>query len=86
MGLDVFYKDADSSAYPKSATTTCGSTNPGDTIEESVTANASGLDYDEETGQYTYVWKTSKDWAGSCRQLVVKLRDGETYRAYFQFV
>lgn len=85
MGLDVFYKDANGSAYPKSVTMTCGSTNLVETIEETVTVNASGLNYDEETGQYTYVWKTSKDWAGSCRRLTVKLRDGETYRAYFQF-
>jgi subtilisin family serine protease len=85
MGLDVFYKDANGSAYPRSAGMTCGSTNPVDAIEETVTANTSGLSYDENTGEYTYVWKTSKNWAGTCRQLLVRLKDGETYRAYFQF-
>jgi hypothetical protein len=32
------------------------------------------------------VWKTNKAWAGTCRQLVVKLADDTYYRAYFQFV
>jgi hypothetical protein len=53
-----------------------------------VTGSAFGeqvISYDENTGEYTYVWKTSKNWAGTCRQLLVKLKDGETYRAYFQF-
>ncbi len=83
MGLDVFYKEGDST-YPRSADTTCGSTETVDVIEETVTANSSGLSFDETTGQYTYVWKTSKNWANTCRQLVVKLKDGRTYRAYFQ--
>ncbi len=83
MGLDVFYKEGDST-YPRSADMTCGSTETVDVIEETVTANSSGLSFDETTGQYTYVWKTSKNWANTCRQLVVKLKDGRTYRAYFQ--
>jgi subtilisin family serine protease len=85
MGLDVFYKDTNGFTYPRSASMTCDSPSPVNAIEETVTAGSSGLSYDEKTGEYTYVWKTSKNWAGSCRQLVVKLRDGETYRAYFQF-
>ena len=35
--------------------------------------------------QYTYVWKTNKAWAGTCRQLVVKLDDGTYHRANFNF-
>ncbi|MGE5249082.1 MAG: PxKF domain-containing protein, partial [Bacteroidota bacterium] len=34
---------------------------------------------------YTYVWKTDKLWANSCRQLVIKLDDGSFHRANFQF-
>ncbi len=30
---------------------------------------------------YTYLWKTDRDWAGSCRQLIVKLSDGSLHRA-----
>jgi hypothetical protein len=43
MGLDLFYKDANGSAYPRSAVMTCGSANPVDAIEDTVTTNASGL-------------------------------------------
>jgi len=36
--------------------------------------------------QYTYVWKTDKTWAGTCRALVVKLADGTAHTADFQFI
>ncbi|HET8768324.1 MAG TPA: PxKF domain-containing protein [Pedococcus sp.] len=45
----------------------------------------SSLQYDAATGTYTYVWKSDKAWAGSCRQLVVKLDDGTLHRANFKF-
>jgi nitrogen fixation protein FixH len=48
------------------------------------TAGESGLSYDPGSDQYTYVWKTSKDWSGQNRQLVLALNDGVTYiRANF---
>jgi hypothetical protein len=62
----------------------CGSTDPVDTVEQTVTANSSGLTYDATTDLYTYVWKTQRNWTG-CRQLVVKLADGKEYRANFAF-
>jgi hypothetical protein len=34
---------------------TCGSTDPVGAIEETATASTSGLSYDENTGEYTYV-------------------------------
>jgi hypothetical protein len=46
---------------------------------------SSGLSYDADTDQYTYVWKTKKDWGGTCHRLVVKLNDGSAHRAYFEF-
>jgi hypothetical protein len=84
QGLDIFAKAADGSSYPKSAATTCDSTDPVDAIEQTVTAGQSGLSYDATTDRYTYVWKTSKEWRG-CRQLVVKLNDGSFHRANFKF-
>ncbi|MGH8468315.1 MAG: PxKF domain-containing protein [Gammaproteobacteria bacterium] len=30
-------------------------------------------------------WKTSKAWAGTCRQLVVRLNDGTEHKASFKF-
>jgi hypothetical protein len=80
QGLDVF-----AAGYPASAAARCDSTNPVDAIEQTVTANASGLTYDADTGRYSYVWKTSSGWAGGCRQLAVKLTDGTVHRANFKF-
>jgi hypothetical protein len=34
---------------------------------------------------YTYVWKTSADWAGTCRSFVVTLVDGSKHEARFHF-
>jgi len=43
--------------------------------------------HDATTDTYTYVWKTDKGWADTCRELVVKLNDGSTeHVADFKFV
>ena len=76
FGLDVFAADSPWSVNIP--------TNPGaplDSIEETVTAGSSGLSYAEGTGRYTYVWKTSKNWTGTSRQLVVKFKDGNEGRS-----
>jgi hypothetical protein len=80
QGLDIF-----ESGYPKSQLIPCDSTAPVDGIEETVAAGSSSLSYNPSTDQYSYVWKTDKEWAGTCRQLVVKLNDGTSHRANFQF-
>lgn len=54
-------------------------------IEQTVTAGGSTLNYDVTVGQYIYVWKTEKAWAGTCRQLVIKLTDNTYHRANFKF-
>jgi len=54
-------------------------------IDETVTAGASGLSYDPSVDQYIYVWKTDKAWAGTCRQLIVRLNDGIDHMATFRF-
>jgi hypothetical protein len=71
--------------YPKSAVIPCDSTAQVDGIEQTVTAGGSSLSYDPTLDQYNYVWKTDRAWAGSCRQLVVKLVDGTFHRANFKF-
>jgi len=80
QGLDIF-----EATYPKSQQISCDPTAPVDGIEQTETANESGLTYDTSTGQYNYVWKTNKAWAKSCRQLVMKLKDGSFQRANFKF-
>ena len=52
---------------------------------QSSTAGSSGLQYDPLTDEYTYVWKTQKSWAGSCRILTFQLDDGSTHEALFSF-
>jgi hypothetical protein len=36
--------------------------------------------------RYTYLWRTSPSWAGTCRKLVVTLADDSRHEAVFQFV
>ncbi|MGH2674811.1 MAG: PxKF domain-containing protein [Actinomycetota bacterium] len=79
QGLDIF-----EAGYPRSQQIACDSTAPVDGIEETVAAGGSSLSYDPATDQYTYVWKTDKAWAGTCRQLVLKLDDGSVHRANFK--
>jgi hypothetical protein len=71
--------------FPTSQATACNLSNGTGVIEETVTTNSSGLSYDATSGQYNYVWKTDKAWVGTCRQLTLKLTDGTTHTALFQF-
>jgi hypothetical protein len=34
---------------------------------------------------YSYVWKTTASWAGTCRQFTLGLKDGSTRTALFDF-
>ena len=43
------------------------------------------LTYNAKTHLYTYDWRTDKAWAGTCRQLIVKLADGSERRVNFSF-
>ncbi|MGH9845544.1 MAG: PxKF domain-containing protein, partial [Blastocatellia bacterium] len=76
-GLAIF-----AAGYPVSQPIGCSSGSP---TSETVTAGSSSLSYDATTDRYNYVWKTDKAWKGTCRQLVVKLNDGTTHVANFQF-
>ncbi|HVE69692.1 MAG TPA: PxKF domain-containing protein [Solirubrobacteraceae bacterium] len=71
--------------YPRSYTMDCG-TNPEllDPVDQTSTAGHSSLTYDAAADQWVYVWKTDKAWAGTCRQLVLKLADGTYRRANFK--
>jgi len=79
-GLNIF-----ASGYPQSTKIACDASEPQDDIEVTVTAGGSSLFYDLTIDTYTYVWKTDKAWAGTCRQLVVKLVDGTFHYANFKF-
>jgi uncharacterized protein len=80
QGLSIF-----ASGYPKSEVIACDANAQVDGIEETVASGGSSLSYDPTTDTYTYVWKTDKSWANSCRQLVIKFSDGTFRRANFKF-
>ncbi|MDQ3489756.1 MAG: PxKF domain-containing protein [Acidobacteriota bacterium] len=80
QGLSIF-----TPGYPASVTTSCNNSTAADPIDETVNAGGSSLTYDAATDRYHYVWKTEKSWKGTCRLLVVKLKDGNTYIANFKF-
>ncbi|MCE7985038.1 MAG: hypothetical protein DYG89_28015 [Caldilinea sp. CFX5] len=81
-GLTIF-----APGYPASHQVSCASGGSGSSapIEETVTAGNSTLQYDAATQTYSYIWKTDKAWAGTCRQLIVRLVDGTDHSALFQF-
>ena len=80
QGLDIFL-----SGYPLSREIACDVNAPATDVEQTVNAGGSTLGYDPALDEYTYVWKTEKSWKGTCRQLVVILKDGSIHMANFQF-
>ena len=80
QGLDIF-----APGYPASTPIACDLTSPSVPVQETVAAGSSHLTYNPNTGQYTFIWKTDKAWAGTCRELVLKLADGTSHSAYFNF-
>ena len=79
-GLNIF-----AAGSPSTKQISCLSSAVVDDIELTVTANASGLQYDAAADQYNYVWKTASTWAGTCRQLTVSFKDGTITTANFTF-
>lgn len=76
--------DVLASGYPVSAPIECGSS-PALT-EGTATTSRRGLQYlKSPSGRYAYSWTTSTAWAGTCRQVVVKLDDGTYHRANVRF-
>ena len=79
-GLTIF-----TAGSPGSQRVACDTGSPLDTIEETVMAGASSLQFDRGNGQYTYVWKTDASWKGTCRSLLLSFGNGIRQTAAFQF-
>jgi uncharacterized repeat protein (TIGR01451 family) len=77
-GLDIFAANS-----PYTVAINCDGSSPQADVAETLTAGGSSLGYTPD--QYNYVWKTESSWAGTCRQLVVKLNDGSAHTANFKF-
>jgi hypothetical protein len=80
QGLDIFQ-----AGYPKVTTVSCSTSAPEDVIETTVTAGGSSLQYDATANQYSYVWKTSSSWAGTCMKFDLGLNDGSTHTFLVEF-
>jgi hypothetical protein len=80
QGLDIFAKD-----YPKSREIDCTTKAPIGPDESTVSPGGSALTYDAASDRYTYQWQTKQTWAGTCRELVVRLDDSTEHVAYVQF-
>ena len=79
-GLSIF-----AAGYPVVSTINCSTQDPVDGDVQTTTAGQSSLSYDSGADQYNYVWKTDRSWAGSCRQLIIRLADGSDHIAWFKF-
>lgn len=44
------------------------------------------LAFRRRKARYVFLWRTERDWAGTCRQFMLKLGDGTVKRADFEFV
>lgn len=77
-GLGIMAVDS-----PYSVSFNCATNDPGVDIVETNQPGQSTLTYSPDT--YHYNWKTESSWAGTCRQLVVKLNDGSLHVANFKF-
>jgi hypothetical protein len=80
QGLAIF-----ASGSPRSQATACDVAAPEGPIEGTVPAGGSSLSYDAATNVYTYVWKSDRAWANSCRLLTLTFTDGTSETASFRF-
>jgi hypothetical protein len=80
FGLDIF-----AAGYPTSRKISCETGLPTDPVEETLAVSATGLGYDASADQYVYSWRTDRAWSASCRELVLKLKDGSEHTVKFKF-
>jgi hypothetical protein len=87
QGLDIF------SAGPSSRRIDCATAAVDEAVvaADAQTTSASGLTYHAGSAHYTFVWKTEKVWAGTCRRFSFTLKNpdgtaGTTHSLDFSFI
>jgi hypothetical protein len=87
FGLDGFHgRGVIAAGHPRSRAYPCRSSAD---LDRGTATRASGrhrLRYQRRRNLYVYRWKTERDWAGDCRQFILKLSDGSYHRADFRFI
>jgi len=80
-GLNIF-----AAGSPSSVAVNCKSqVEVAGTSEPAVGPSDKPLKYDPSTGTYTYQWRTSPNWAGTCRKFILQFADGGSAFLIFQF-
>ena len=74
QGTDIFVE-----GYPRSEEVECDAQAPTNLIENG------SLQYTARADNYIYAWNTDEVWAGTCRRLFLKLKDGTEHFADFEF-
>jgi len=77
QGLNIF-----AAGYPKIQFISCRTSAP---LGDPIATTAKSLTYNARTDQYTYLWKTGKNWEHKCGVLQIQLNDGTTHTALFKF-
>ena len=77
--------DVIQAGYPASRQMACDQFEPMSAWEPVQSAGNHGLSFEMQSETYTYVWKTDRTWAGTCRVLALKLADGTEHLAGFRF-
>ncbi|HYE16105.1 MAG TPA: PxKF domain-containing protein, partial [Pyrinomonadaceae bacterium] len=80
MGLDIF-----TPGWPVSGVVACDSSEEPAVAEPTLQGTTNTPSYHTVNNRYKYLWKTRAAWAGTCRQFVMRLKDGSTHRANFKF-
>ena len=72
---------------PTSQAVACDAIGSGATMDNSAALGfAGGLHYVRLLGEYWYVWRTERTYAGTCRLFTLTLADGTTHTALFRFI
>ncbi len=80
QGLDVI-----AAGFPTWQPVDCETLAPAGEPVTSRSVGKGSLSYDPQSGQYHAIWRSEKEWAGTCRVLTLQLMDGTQHKAFFIF-